>query len=205
MRLHNAGKYNGDESSLPQREHPEGYVPFKEPENMKKFALYMNFLAIAILIVTLGLFYLRLFKYSFANGGTSFVFTKGFIGGFVLYLATLVPHEFLHAIWFKEDVYYHHNLKQGMLFVVGTEDMPKWRFVAMSMCPNVIFGFIPYILFMIRPDLAVLGYWGAMAIASGAGDYTNVFNCITQVPKGGITYMSGMHSYWYMPKEDKCS
>ena len=60
MRLHNAGKYSGDESSLPFREHPEGYVPFKEPENMKKFALYMNFLAIAILIVTLGLFYLRL-------------------------------------------------------------------------------------------------------------------------------------------------
>ena len=26
MRLHNAGKYSGDESSLPQRDHPEGYI-----------------------------------------------------------------------------------------------------------------------------------------------------------------------------------
>ncbi len=201
MRLHNAGKYNGDESSLPQREHPEGYVPFREPEDMKKFARYMNIVSILILIVTLGLFYFRLIRWQLANGGAISLYGSAFTLGFVLYLATLIPHEVLHALWFREDVYYHHNLKQGMLFVVGTEDMPKWRFVAMSMCPNIAFGFIPYILFMIWPDLTVLGFWGAMAIASGAGDYTNVYNCITQVPKGGITYMSGMHSYWYLPKE----
>ena len=111
MRLHNAGKYSGNENDLPQREHPVGYVPFKEPENMKKFALQMNFLAIAILIVTLGLFYFRLFKWHLAAGDPSGVFGKGFILGFALYLATLIPHEFLHAIWFKEDVYYYHNLK----------------------------------------------------------------------------------------------
>lgn len=201
MRLHNAGKYNGDESSLPQREHPEGYVPFREPEDMKKFALYMNILSIFILIITLGLFYFRLIRWQLSNGEAIMLYGSTFVLGFVLYLATLVPHEFLHALWFREDVYYHHNLKQGMLFVVGTEDMPKWRFVAMSMCPNVVFGFIPYILFMIWPNLTVLGFWGAMAIASGAGDFTNVYNCITQVPKGGITYMSGMHSFWYLPKE----
>lgn len=201
MRLHNAGKYNGDESSLPQREHPEGYVPFREPEDMKKFARYMNILSILILIVTLGLFYFRLIKWQISNGEGIMLYGNTFILGFVLYLATLIPHEVLHALWFREDVYYHHNLKQGMLFVVGTEDMPKWRFVAMSMCPNIAFGFIPYILFMIWPELTVLGFWGAMAIASGAGDYTNVYNCITQVPKGGITYMSGMHSYWYLSKE----
>ena len=201
MRLHNAGKYNGDESSLPQREHPEGYVPFREPEDMKKFARYMNILSILILIVTLGLFYFRLIKWQISNGEGIMLYGNTFILGFVLYLATLIPHEVLHALWFREDVYYHHNLKQGMLFVVGTEDMPKWRFVAMSMCPNIAFGFIPYILFMIWPELTVLGFWGAMAIASGAGDYTNIYNCITQVPKGGITYMSGMHSYWYLSKE----
>ena len=35
----------------------------------------------------------------------------------------------------------------------------------------------------------------------GIGDYYNVFNCLTQVPKGGLVYMSGMHSYWYLPEE----
>lgn len=201
MRLHNAGKYNGDENSLPKREHPEGYVPFKEPEDMKKFATLMSIVTIGVLIITLGLFYLRTIRWQLSNGEAISFYGNAFIGGFVLYLVTLIPHEILHALWFKGDVNYYHNLKQGMLFVVGTEDMPKWRFVVMSMCPNVVFGFIPYILFMIWPELTALGFWGAMAIASGAGDFTNVYNCLTQVPKGGITYLSGMHSYWYMPKE----
>ena len=201
MKLHNAGKYNGDESSLPQREHPEGYVPFREPQDMKKFARYMTVISLIILIITLGLFYFRFFRWQFAESDSVMLYGNGFLFGFILYLVTLIPHEVLHALWFKEDVYYYHNLKQGMLFVVGTEDMPKWRFIAMSMCPNVLFGFIPYILFMIWPNLTVLGFWGAMAIASGAGDFTNVYNCITQVPEGGITYMSGMHSYWYLPEE----
>ena len=61
MRLHNAGKYNGDESSLPQREHPEGYVPFREAENMKKFAVKMNIIAVVLLIFMLLLFYIRMF------------------------------------------------------------------------------------------------------------------------------------------------
>ena len=39
MKFHNAGKYNGDESSLPQREHPEGFVPFKEAQDMKKLSI----------------------------------------------------------------------------------------------------------------------------------------------------------------------
>ena len=89
-----------------------------------------------------------------------------------------------------------------MLFVVGTEDMTKGRFVAMSLCPNVIFGFIPFMIFLIWPKLSPLGFFGVMAISAGAGDFANVFNCLTQVPRGGTVYLSGMHSYWYMPEKD---
>lgn len=198
MRLHNAGKYSGDENSLPQREHPEGYVPFKEAEDMKQFSRQMAIISIIAVIIMLVIFYIRLLIYMRHTGFINLNFA---LPGLVIYLVTLIPHEVLHAIWFKEDVYYYHNLKQGMLFVVGTEDMSKWKFVLMSMCPNILFGFIPFILYLIWPNLTVLGFWGAMAIASGVGDYTNVYHCITQVPKGGVTYMSGMHSYWYMPKE----
>ena len=204
MKLHNAGKYNGDESSLPQREHTEGYVPFKEPQNMKKFAILMTVLSVVILLVTLGLLYWRIISWNISRGLDSFnLDSRPFFFAFVLFFLSLVPHEILHASWFKEDVYYYHNLKQGMLFVVGTEDMPKWRFVVMSLFPNIIFGFIPYILFMIWPNLTTLGMLGAISIACGAGDFTNVFNCLTQVPNGAITYLSGMHSYWYMPSKEE--
>ena len=89
------------------------------------------------------------------------------------------------------------NLKQGMMFVVGTEDMSKTRFVMMSLCPNIVFGFIPFIIFLISPNLTILGTLGALAIGMGAGDYYNVFNALVQVPKDAKIYMSGFHSYWY--------
>lgn len=184
MKFHYSGKFNGDENSLPQREHPTGYVQFKEAENIKKFAVIMNILALVITFVLLFIVdYISDERISMI--------------GVYLSLASLVPHEFLHALCFKEDVYMYQNLKQGMMFVVGIEDMSKIRFIMMGLCPNIVFGFIPFILFLIFPNLTVLGTLGALAIGMGAGDYYNVFNALTQVPKDAKIYMSGFHSYWY--------
>ena len=182
MKFHYSGKYNGDENSLPQCEHPTGYVQFKEPD-MKKFAVIMNILSA---IITAGL----IFVVYFMSKELSLL-------GMFLSFVSLVPHEFLHALCFKSDVYMYQNLKQGMLFVVGTEDMSKSRFIFMCLLPNIVFGFIPFILFLIFPNLTVLGSLGALAVGMGAGDYYNVFNALTQVPKDAKIYMSGFHSYWY--------
>lgn len=184
MKFHYAGKYNGDENSLPQREHPTSYVPFKEAENMKKFAIMINILA---LIITAVLVFI-----------VAFISREGLsLTGVILALVSLVPHEFLHALCFKNDVYMYTNLKQGMMFVVGTEDMSKTRFIMMCLCPNIVFGLIPFIIFLIFQNLTILGTFGALAIGMGAGDYYNVFNALTQVPKNAKIYMSGFHSYWY--------
>lgn len=182
MKFHYAGKFNGDENSLPQREHPTGYVQFKEPD-MKKFAVIMNILSA---IITAGL----IFVVYFMSKELSLL-------GIFFSLASLVPHEFLHALCFKSDVYMYTNLKQGMLFVVGTEDMSKTRFIMMGLCPNIVFGFIPFIIFLIFPNLIFFGTLGAFAIGMGAGDYYNIFNALTQVPKNAKIYLSGFHSYWY--------
>ena len=183
MKFYYAGKYNGDESSLPQREHPTGYVQFKEAENVKKFTVIMNILSA---VITIGLLSVVLFISKDLS-----------LTGIFLSLVSLVPHEFLHALCFKNDVYMYQNLKQGMLFVCGTEDMSKARFIMMSLCPNIVFGFIPFISFLIFPNLTVLGSLGALAIGMGAGDYYNVFNALMQVPKDAKIYLSGFHSYWY--------
>ena len=45
--FHYKGKYNGDENSLPQREHPEGYVAFKEaniPYEIKNTNLSISYI-----------------------------------------------------------------------------------------------------------------------------------------------------------------
>ena len=191
MKFHNAGKFNGDVDSLPKREHEDGAVMFKEPTDMTMFSIYMNIFAMVLMFVLTFL--------------TSYIvgeFTFDTIGC-LLALLCMIPHEYLHAICFKEDVYMYRNLKQGTMFVVGPENMSKFRFCFMSLFPCLILGIIPYVIFLINPSLVTLGTMGAISMASCAGDFYNVFNAITQMPKGAKTYLCGMNSYWYMPKENE--
>jgi hypothetical protein len=117
----------------------------------------------------------------------------GVCGGFSLF-----PHELLHAICYKKDVYMYNDLSHGLMFVVGTEDMSKGQFIFMCLCPNIVLGLLPYIAFLIFPHLVGVGLFGIICTGMGFGDYINVFNAIKQMPKNSKTYLSGMHSYWYL-------
>lgn len=186
-KFHFAGRYNGDPNSIVSHEHEPDHVPFKEITDMNKFALVINGVALLIAIVTIGLYY---------------YLSRDRINmlGAVLSILVMVPHEFLHAICFEDDVYMYENLAKGMLFVAGPGTFSKGRFIFMSLLPNIVFGFIPYIIFLFNPSYTLLGTLGAISIASGAGDYYNVINALFQMPKGSRTYLHGMSSFWYMPK-----
>ena len=139
MKLIYKGKFDGDVNSIPCGEHKPDAVKFKEPEDPKKLGLIANGIATVIVILALLGVFLR-------GGFENF----SIIGVFLSYI-TLFPHEILHALCFKDEVYLYTNFKNGILFVTGPEDMTKSRFVFMSLLPNIVFGFVPYILFMINP------------------------------------------------------
>lgn len=195
MKLHYMGKFNKDHESLPHGEHKPNAVKFKEPSTPKKLAIIANAISIVIMIL--------LAVPAFFRCG-SFVISDflGFYIGIILSLLILFPHEFLHAICFKSDVYLYTNFSQGMLFVVGPETMTKSRFVFMSLLPNIVFGIIPYIIGMIFPENTFLLSLGIFATGMGAGDYLNVFNALTQMPKGARTYLYQFNSYWYIPQNE---
>ena len=73
----------------------------------------------------------------------------------------------------------------------------------MCMLPNIVFGFIPFILFLINTKLVFLGMLGAMCISYGMGDYYNVWNTIMQVPSNGMVFSKGHNSYWYVDEKVK--
>lgn len=197
MKLHYMGKYSGNENDIPHGEHRPGAVMFREPD-MKKLALLMNIAAFVISLIFLATV-LAVWDRPDETAVTGYSWS--FCFGALLTLLALFPHEIIHALCFKGDVYLFTNLKQGMLFVVGPEDMTKARFVMMSLAPNIVFGFLPLVLFFIFPKLIILGVFGAISIGCGAADYLNVFNALTQMPKGSLTYLYGMHSYWYIPEK----
>ena len=96
MKLHYGGKYEKEEDLKATREHHEGAVAFREPE-AKKFALLANGGSIGVAIVLLVIA-------GFVSGaGLRAILLRVWIAGIVS-LALLIPHEFLHALCFKEDV-----------------------------------------------------------------------------------------------------
>ena len=115
MKLHYMGKFNLDPNTLPQAEHKPGATEFKEADSMKKLAVIANAVSFVIFAVLAVAAYLRLPD---ITRGKSSVIAWGtaLLGSLLI----LFPHELLHAVCFKNDVYLYTNFKQGMLFVVGT-------------------------------------------------------------------------------------
>ncbi len=191
MKLTFKKEFDGDLEKLPKRE-VEGAVIFKEPESIKKLSMIANAIGAVIIVAAWIPIFITAFK-----SDISVNLMVHYLVALLLALLVLFPHEILHALCFKEDVQMYTYLKKGLMFVVGTEDMSKKRFVFMSMLPNICFGIIPYILFFFFPEQLWLGFFGAVNLGAGAGDYINVFNALTQVPNGAKVFMSGHRSYWH--------
>ena len=189
MRFHYAGKFNGDPATLKNQRMVRGATEFKEP-SIKGLALVANGISIVLLLCLIAIGAWR------SNGA------KFNSLGFALSIVTLLPHEYLHALCYQEDGYFYTYFSRGMIFVVGQEDMSKARFIFMSMLPNLVFGFIPFILFLINPMWRVLGTLGTFAISFGVGDYINAFNALIQMPRGAVTFLYRQHSYWYIPQHE---
>lgn len=194
MKLHYRGKYNLDPATLPTCKHQPNAVKFKEVDSTKEPAVIANGIAIALMILLAIPVYL---KYK----GLLFDYFDEMMVGAMLPLLTMFPHELIHALCFKEDVYLYTNFKQGLLFVVGCETMSKHRFIFMSLLPNIVFGFLPYMISFLGIQYLTLAVLGVIAIGMGAGDYYNVFNALIQMPKGARTYLYQMNSYWYIPEK----
>ena len=190
MKLIYKGKFSGNVNDLPHGEHQPGAVPFRECEDSRRLAILANGIALIIFFFLEVIACLRIAGFSFN------------LIGALLSMLVLFPHEFLHAVCFREEVYLYTNWKEGMLFVVGPEIMTKTQFIGMSLLPNFVFGVVPFVLFLINPSWQWLGTMGALSISMGAGDYYNVFNAITQMPKGAYTYLYQFHSWWFVPQKE---
>ena len=201
MKVVFAGKYE-NEDQLPVGELPENAVRFREPESMNSVVAVGMLKSMPFWLVAAGMIALSVFIH---KGFFELKYSQ-FLIGVLLSLACSIPHELLHGICFgkEAEVEIYYSLKLGMLFVVSTYPISKWRFIWMSLCPNLIFGWIPLILYTFIPIIPVISpilFWqGILSITMGCVDYMNVIHAFRQMPKGSMQQLSGLHSYWFMPK-----
>ena len=192
-----------DESQLPQVELPEGAVPFEEPDDPAELSRQAAKFAIFPLGFGAGVYLLRRIL---LPGITLMELIHPI--GILLALLAMLPHELLHAVCFPRDaqVELFISPRNLMAFVTSTAPMSRGRFLFMSLLPNLVFGALPMVLWIFLPDtfwgnaIGALGFYSAMM---GVGDYLNVYNAATQMPKDALTRLSGFHSYWYWPNEKR--
>lgn len=198
MKLIFKGKFKSYDD-LPKGNLPENAVMFKEPKSMAM----VNAVALLICIPMALIMYVLLA----ATSKTDCMY-DGNLWGLLISFVFLVPHEFIHAVCMGGKgtvVNLYYSLKHFMMFVICLEPMSKTRFIVMSFAPSFVLGWLPFIIGLLLPVstftgiLLATGFYGALL---GCGDMINIINATFQMPKGSLTQLSGMNSYWFMP-EDK--
>ena len=200
MKLIYRGRYTG-ESQLPRADLPPGAVPFREPADTAalnlaamKWSLLALAAAAALGVVTIPL-----------RGGLVLGAGFWFMAGFAASFLTLLPHELLHGLCFGRgaEVHLFVSPKDLMAFVVCTRPVSRGRFVFMSLLPNLVFGWLPFLIWCVTPYAGmgsdVLLWFSFCCISFGGGDYMNTWNALRQMPRGSVQQISAFHSYWYMP------
>ncbi|MDL4839457.1 DUF3267 domain-containing protein [Aquibacillus rhizosphaerae] len=194
------GIYKSNEQ-LPVGELPEHAVKFKEPDSMVRLNLVATLFIIPVIILV-GLAFL--IKSSLVGSSVEINFFN--LWALLLAFLMIPPHEFLHAIVFPKDkeVEMWVSPKALAAFVISTAPVSKGRFIFLSLLPNIVFGLIPLIIWIFIPQewaiSEVLFSFSFLSLLFGVGDYLNVFNATYQMPKGSMQQLSGMNSYWFMPK-----
>ena len=198
MKLIYKGKFNGVVDEFPNAKDVKGATKYKEANSTEELSKIIAIPANVLQIVLFVIVVVIMGKVFFESKWSLLLMVLSYIVSLIL----LVPHELLHAICYRGEVYLYQNLKQLMLFIVGEEHISKARFIFMSLLPNVVFGVIPYVVFLFNPSWYFLGFLGAFCIPCGMGDYYNVYNTIRQVPNGAKVFMKGLNTYWYLPKKN---
>ena len=200
MRLICRGIYRG-EDQLPRGDLPERAVPFREPEDPAALGRQ----AMLFLIPSLGAALAVVFGAVFLRDDLSIRVFPWLILGCAASLLAVVPHELLHGLCFGWDaeVELFFSPRDGMAFVVSTRPVSRGRFVWMCLCPNLVLGALPLLVWALLscPPQAgsfLLGF-ALSSIGMGCGDYLNVYNALRQMPRGSVQQLSGFHSYWYLP------
>ena len=194
------GKYTSEEQ-LPNANLPANAVRFKEPETPAELSRVASIFIIPVIIILA----ISIIVKSLVDSSAISFGILNFWGVF-LALLMVIPHELIHAIAFSKhaEVQIWYSLKNMMAFVFTTCPMSKYRFIFISLLPNIIFGLIPLIIWILIPlkydqISGILFSFSAFSLMMGVGDFLNVFNAANQMPRNSMTQLSGFHSYWYMP------
>ena len=181
-------------------------IMFEEPNNITEvfirgFLLTSPFFALLIVMSYIKIQSANLFSYYFIKENISTII----IISSLISILTLFIHEILHALAFpfksQKELWIKPN--EMAAFIYCNAPVKKAKFIWICLCPNVILGAFPYMLWLIgifdfnetlSLYILILSF---LNLLGGIGDYYNVYSAIKQVPNNSYVQNYGFHSYWF--------
>ena len=202
------GKYK-DESQILTGNLPKQAIKYNEPDTLTRVFLLGSLISLPLIItlIVLILIKIQIWNMSFENINALNFLISSMIA-IALGVIFTIAHEFLHAFCFPKNVIKEIWFKPNELaaFVYCNAPVSKVNFIWITLCPNVILGFIPYVLWILgvfdfNPLVSqTIILIAMMNIISGVGDYLNFYLTINQVPKNALVQNYGFHTYWFLNK-----
>ena len=187
-----------DIKQLPKGNLPDNAVKFNEPTNFSKVLFFAFLFTLPALFLSAIFIVSSYMLHGYLNISYSMF-------GFFAFVLSVLPHELLHAICFGKNANVELFIAPQLqgLIVTSTKPISKWRYIVMSLMPNVIFTWLPLLVWMILPYHEFLSDFlftlSMFSLVVGGADYMNVYNAFRQMPKGSLQQLSGLNSYWFMP------
>ncbi|MBR2240527.1 MAG: DUF3267 domain-containing protein [Clostridia bacterium] len=199
------GKYTSDEQLIKRKEIPENAVEFGIITDLKK-ELGRGFLML------LPLFLIMVMATIFKVKNVDYHIQKDYriIISIIMVIASVrvltLVHEFIHCLFYPRKALktIWHSKEQGAYFVYCEEEVSKLRFIIMCLAPMFILGIIPFIIWLILPNVISMPYNIAVAIITwimtiiAMGDVSNIYWIIKEVPSGAKVFNYGLLRSFYL-------
>ncbi|MFJ6210540.1 DUF3267 domain-containing protein [Lysinibacillus sp. NPDC092081] len=178
-----------------------GWIPMKEPKNLISAILLSIPLMIVASMISIGVINIfssiSLRDFGFTSGGISITINLSVILGIVL---LLIIHELLHLV-FIPNFMKSEKISVGLTlfggFVISEEEIPKSRYIFITIAPFMILSIIFPLIFsafgLLTTTLKFLIILNAMG---SSVDLLNLLLIMKQVPKNATLTSNGPNTYW---------
>lgn len=196
--------------ALPESDLPDNAVKFREPNSTFSLNMCALLFAIPAILVVVGFVFLkrRIYPEQIPSLYKLIISSEFYMGRMIsvlLVILCIVPHELLHAIAFHRDADVDIYFTGFGAMCYSHDVISKRRFIGLSLLPSFVLGILPLIVWLFIPPSSnaadIVYFTAALNFICGAGDFMNVFNAMTQMPRGTYQQLSGFNSYWfYLPE-----
>lgn len=195
-----------NEEQLRKPSMPNESIKFEEPEDINTFLKNGLFISLPIIcssFIIAGQTILYVVENNPINKKD--VIISIMVSSIILIWCPLV-HEIIHAFFFPrkylKEIYVSKDLTS--MFVYCTAPVSRLRFITILLAPNMVLGVLPLFTVLLYKNILLPTMVLTIIITSffsiiiGIGDYYNIYNTMSQVPKNAFIFNSGLHSYWYI-------